>query len=274
MRRSALTLAVCAAVSACALTTQAATSSELDALNKETKRNNDTLEGQRYQKKFLDAIDPAVSAAMEACTTKNMPNTKDGQPGEITFIVAADGRVKRVLYSENIPLAVCVASKLRSVSKLPPPPHDSYVVGVLAAKHDQPQEAKGPPDKPRRLRGQDQVAAMDKAIAPSVAKAKATYPAAKTRFLAGLPAGYKFSVRVSLSDRDGTREDSFVDVERISGGNITGTINSELGVVREYKQGQRITFPESKIDNWVIVRPDGTEEGNYVGKFLDHYKPQ
>jgi len=40
------------------------------------------------------------------------------------------------------------------------------------------------------------------------------------------------------------------------------------------KSGQRITIPESKIDNWVIVRPDGTEEGNYVGKFLDHYKPQ
>ncbi len=51
------------------------------------------------------------------------------------------------------------------------------------------------------------------------------------------------------------------------------SIQSSLDIVENYKTGQRITFPETDIDNWVIVRPDGTEEGNYVGKFLDTYKP-
>jgi len=253
---------------------QAADSSEFTALSKQATRNNDTREGRRYQDQFfLNAIDPALRAAMNSCP-KSTPNTIDGHPGEIVFVVAADGRVKKLLYSADVPLAECVAAKLRAVSKLPPPPHDSWAVAVLVAQHDNEQKSKGPPDKPRRLTDSDQRAAYDKAIAPYVAKARATYPDAKKRFLAGLPSGCKFSVRVSLFDRDGKREDSFVDVEHVSGGNITGLINSELGVIREYKKGQRITFPESKIDNWVIVRPDGTEEGNYVGKFLDHYKPQ
>jgi hypothetical protein len=47
-----------------------------------------------------------------------------------------------------------------------------------------------------------------------------------------------------------------------------------VDLLHSYKEGQRITISEDKIDNWVIVRPDGTEEGNYVGKFLDHYKPE
>ena len=28
------------------------------------------------------------------------------------------------------------------------------------------------------------------------------------------------------------------------------------------------------INNWVIVRSDGTGEGNFVGKFLDGYNPK
>lgn len=90
-----------------------------------------------------------------------------------------------------------------------------------------------------------------------------------------LPPGHRFSVRVPLIDRDsGQREDTFVGVEKIERGQITGTIGNELLAVKNYKTGQRITFPESRIDNWLILRPDGTEEGNFVGKFLDHYKPR
>jgi len=63
-------------------------------------------------------------------------------------------------------------------------------------------------------------------------------------------------------------------VESIRNGKITGTINSHVDVLSSYKTDQRITFPESDITNWLILRPDGVEEGNYVGKFLDHYKPQ
>lgn len=256
------------------LSIAASNSTEFEKLSKQATRNAETSEGYHYQNKtFLDAIDPALRAALDACTKS--PDTVDGHPGEILFVVASDGRVMKMMFSPDVPLAKCVAAKLRSVSKLPRPPHDSYAVAIGVAKHDQPKEAKGPPDRPQRLQGTDQQAAYDKAIAPYVAKARASYPSAKKRFLDGLPQGYRFSVRVRLRDKDGSRfEDSFVRVEKISNDRITGLIENELRTVKQFKTGQRITIPESKIDNWVIVRPDGTEEGNYVGKFLDHYKPQ
>lgn len=220
----------------------------------------------------MNAIDPALRAALNACL-KSSPNTIDGHPGEIVFVVAADGRVKKLVYSADVPLADCVAAKLRAVSKLPPPPRDSWAVGVGVAKHDQPQESKGPPDTPFQMRNQQQRNAYDNAIAPYIAKSRATYPEAKRRFLAGLAPGYRFSVRTRLTDPDGTIEDSFLRVEKIENGKVTGVLGA-VDLVHSFKEGQRITIPESKIDNWVIVRPDGTEEGNYVGKFLDHYKPQ
>jgi hypothetical protein len=249
-----------------------ATSREFETLSKQATRNAKTNEGFHYQNKiFLDAIDPALREAMNACTKS--PNTVDGHPGEIIFVVASDGRVMKMMFSPDVPLAKCVATNLRTVSKLPPPPHDSFAVSIGVAKHDQPQEAKGPPDTPRKMSTLQQRNAYDKAIARYIAKSRATYPAVKKRFLAGLPPGYRFSIRTRLTDPDGAIEDSFLRVEKIENGKITGVLGA-VDFIHSYKEGQRIAIPESKIDNWVIVRPDGTEEGNYVGKFLDHYKPQ
>jgi hypothetical protein len=142
-------------------------------------------------------------------------------------------------------------------------------VGV--ANHSQAQK-NAPVDTPRKLTS-EQMVDYNKSIAPYIAKARATYPAAKARFLAGLPPGYSFSVRVRLFDPNGQREDSFITVKKISGREITGVLGT-VDMLHSYKTGQMITVKESDIDNWVIVRPDGGEEGNYVGKFLDHYKPR
>ena len=122
----------------------------------------------------------------------------------------------------------------------------------------------------------EQLLAFRRAVAPYVAKARATYPAAKKRFLAGLPPGHKFAVMARLQFVDHAKKeiqqaDIFVDVRSIKNGKIFGRINSPMPIPG-YKQGDSISFPESEIINWVIVRPDGSEEGNAVGKFLDHYK--
>jgi hypothetical protein len=67
--------------------------------------------------------------------------------------------------------------------------------------------------------------------------------------------------------------DVFVDVRAIKNGRIYGRINSPMPIAG-YKRGDLISFSESEILDWVIARPDGSEEGNAVGKFLDHYKPK
>jgi uncharacterized protein YegJ (DUF2314 family) len=255
----------------CSLAAVIAATSDLESLSQKAAQNYSTKEGQRYLETFQQAILPVFGKALGTCSS-SMPDTKE--PASIVFVVGADGTVKRLLYSTDIPFGVCIGSKLRAIKAVPKPPRDGWAVALGAANHHHEEQAKGPPDKPVGMASQEKLAAYDRAIAPYVAKARATYPDAKKRFLAGLPPGYRFSVRVPLSDPDGKREDSFIAVEKISGGKITGTISSQLTLVSHYRSGQRITVPESKIDNWVIVRPDGTEEGNPVGKFLDHYKPQ
>lgn len=262
LRRSVAALLVSCAVAAAS----AAQAGEFENLSKESTRNYATKAGRQYSEKFENAIAPALGKAMGACL--NRPDTVE--PAEIIFIVSADGRVKRILASPKIAYGQCVAATIKLPATVPKPPRDSWPVGLGLANHAHAEKArvKGPPDVPIVVTQRD-AAAHEKMVAPYVAKARATYPAAKERFLAGLPPGHRFSVRVPLFDRDGKREDSFIMVETIKGGNITGVINSRLELVTSYKTGQRITFPESKIDNWLILRPDGTEEGNAVGKFLD-----
>jgi hypothetical protein len=132
---------------------------------------------------------------------------------------------------------------------------------------------------PNVVRMEDEkLLAYRRAVAPYVAKARATYPAAKKRFLAGLPPGHTFAVMVRLqaidhANKEVQQADVFVDVHAIKNRKIYGRINSPMPI-SAYKRGQLISFPESEIINWLIQRPDGSEEGNAVGKFVDHYKPK
>jgi hypothetical protein len=138
-------------------------------------------------------------------------------------------------------------------------------------------QTNAPPDKPKWVRGSKQAEAFDRAIAPYVAHARATYPAAKKRFLAGLRPNFYFSVWIPLDENDkktgeDRREYVFVVVDKISGGKVYGRINNKLLALKRHHRGERIQFPEARVLNWVIVRPDGSEEGNYVGNFLDRWK--
>jgi hypothetical protein len=119
--------------------------------------------------------------------------------------------------------------------------------------------------------------ARERAILPYIEKARATYPAAKKRFLAGLPPGHSFAVMIRLRHIDKAKKeltvnDVFVRVDAIKNGKIYGRLDPVF--IAGYKEGESISFPESEIINWAIQRPDGSEEGNYVGKFMDHYKPK
>jgi len=248
---------------------------EFERLADQGAKNFKTQEGRQYEAQFEKVFLPRFGAALGEC--KNEPDTKE--PAMVVFVIAANGQVKQLLHSPNIPFGDCVAAKLQTITMLPRPPRDNWIVSFGAANHHHEEIArkelarKAPPDKPVQLSSQSQLAAYDKAIAPHIAKARATYPSAKKRFLSGLPLSHLFLVRTRLTDSRGVVEDCLVEVESIKEGKITGKIN-RVDLLDNYKAGQRITFSESKIDNWLILRPDGTEEGNYVGKFLDHYKPQ
>ncbi len=88
----------------------------------------------------------------------------------------------------------------------------------------------------------------------------------------GLPPGHGFFAVTSLRDGAGAEEQVFVAVTGIRNGRISGRIASDNLRVSGYKKGDAHSFPESDLIDWVITRPDGTEEGNVVGKFLDEWQ--
>jgi hypothetical protein len=130
-----------------------------------------------------------------------------------------------------------------------------------------------PADQPARAITTDQAPRFDAAIAPYTEQARKTYPYAKARYLAGLPSGQTFFVTTRLTDRQGHFEGVFIRVTKIADGKITGRIASEKLAVMGYQAGDDYTFPEVELVDWTISKPDGSEEGNVVGKFLDTYRP-
>ena len=129
-----------------------------------------------------------------------------------------------------------------------------------------------PPDQARPIT-QEQNAEIERAVAPYIKAARETYPAARARFLAGLPQGQTLYVVTRLSDPDGRWEQVFIRVQTIEGDSITGIISSHLQLVRSFTAGRSHSFRDADLVDWVITKPDGSEEGNVVGKFLDTYKP-
>lgn len=129
-----------------------------------------------------------------------------------------------------------------------------------------------PKDQPGEARGNKEAEEYAAAIAPYVAKARATYPDAKRRYLAGLPARHQFFAVTQLKDNAGTTEQVFVAVMGITGDRISGRIASDILGVKGFKSGDPHSFPETGLVDWLITRPDGTEEGNVVGKFLDEWQ--
>ena len=123
----------------------------------------------------------------------------------------------------------------------------------------------GPADTPREWGSE-----FEKLRQPYVEEAKKTYPAAKSRFLAGLPSGYRFFVTVDFQ-QDNIHENAFLQVRKISGGRISATVATKLSRIKNPRYGEQITLSESRALDWTITSADGKEEGNYIGKFLDEY---
>lgn len=132
--------------------------------------------------------------------------------------------------------------------------------------------ANAPEDKPYFW---SDLSEMDRVIAPYVAQARASYPEAKARYVAGLPPGQSFFVTVTLRDARGKVERVFLFVDRIAADRVYGRIWNHIDLVEGFTYRQAHSVPEMEVLDWTITRPDGTEEGNIVGKFVDalHEQP-
>ena len=128
--------------------------------------------------------------------------------------------------------------------------------------------ANAPRDNPLHLCTEEDWSKLQEILRPYIEAARATYPDAKKRFLAGLPERHTFFVTVDL--REGPRRERvFLAVDTIKDGVISGRIWSPLNVVKSWQMGQSYSVSEVEIVDWLITQPDGSEEGNVVGKFMD-----
>ena len=130
-----------------------------------------------------------------------------------------------------------------------------------------------PPDKPVRAASDADVERIEAAIAPYIAQARETYPAARDRFLLGLPPRHGFLVTARLTDEAGRRETVFLAVDSLARDSVYGRIWNQVNVVRGYRLRDSHAIAETELLDWLITRPDGSEEGNFVGNFLDTYRP-
>jgi hypothetical protein len=147
------------------------------------------------------------------------------------------------------------------------------LVALPAAAAAQTLSPNAPPDRPVALSPKTEEE-FNRMIQPHVDSARATWPAARERFLRGLDPRLAFFAVTRLHDAQGREEQVFVAVDRIERGHIYGRIASQIGMVSGYRYGQPYDFPEFELVDWVISHPDGSEEGNFVGKFLDTLQRQ
>ena len=129
-----------------------------------------------------------------------------------------------------------------------------------------------PKDKPVHAENSEEQK-IEAAIKPYIEMARKTYPEAKERFLKGLPPKHTFFITTRLYDSDKRFEQVFIAVKEIKDGKVKGLIWTDVHLVPGYQKGDPYTFAEAELIDWMISKPDGTEEGNFVGKFLDTYQP-
>jgi hypothetical protein len=153
------------------------------------------------------------------------------------------------------------------------PQHTSAVLAGLTALTAliRPVASQEPTPPPDRSFHTDSAASacLDRAIQSRVANATRTFPQVRQRFAKGLPPGHHLSVTTRVQDRMGHFEQVFVAVDSLSRDTVFGRIASDIGFVEGFRSGQAHAVTLRDVLDWTIVRPDGTEEGNFVGKYLD-----
>ncbi|HJV47805.1 MAG TPA: DUF2314 domain-containing protein [Geothrix sp.] len=109
------------------------------------------------------------------------------------------------------------------------------------------------------------------AIKALVAQARATWPSVKSRFAKGLPPRHVLFLSAQLTDTQNHKETVFIEVQKIESGNVLGVLASELASVTGFRPGQKLSIPEIELLDWTISKPDGSEEGNLIGKYLESH---
>ncbi|OGX86194.1 hypothetical protein BEN47_01145 [Hymenobacter lapidarius] len=106
-------------------------------------------------------------------------------------------------------------------------------------------------------------------LADPLREALRTLPAAKKRFLAGLPQGDQLLLSVRVQATDTSFRQASARVLGWRGGSIQALLLPSLTGATGLAEPLPVSFPETAVVDWTMLRASGREEGNYVGRHLD-----
>jgi uncharacterized protein YegJ (DUF2314 family) len=110
------------------------------------------------------------------------------------------------------------------------------------------------------------VSGDDAEMNAAIAKARETLPQFWAVFEKPSRSETDFSLKVRITDENGTEHFWVSDLERLDG-KLFGTINNDPNTVESVKLGQRIEIPHADISDWLYLR-DGKMVGNHTLKPL------
>ncbi|RPD49534.1 hypothetical protein DNI29_01670 [Hymenobacter sediminis] len=99
-------------------------------------------------------------------------------------------------------------------------------------------------------------------------EARRTLPQARQRYQGGLPTGASFYLTARVLNEAATPEPVVLAVDSWQGNHISGRI-MRPGPNGFPTPGATVNLDESAVLDWIVLRPNGAEEGNFLGKFLD-----
>ena len=74
-----------------------------------------------------------------------------------------------------------------------------------------------------------------------------------------------------LRNKERLWEQVYMKVNHWDKDSIKATLSSEMNVVKGYPYGSIFIFTEDKVIDWLIMYPDGREEGNYIIKYINKF---
>ncbi|MFC6225534.1 hypothetical protein ACFP2F_19970 [Hymenobacter artigasi] len=108
------------------------------------------------------------------------------------------------------------------------------------------------------------------ALADPVREALRTLPQAKKKFLAGLPIGDQFLLSVRVIATDTSFRQASVRVLGWHGNTVQALLLPDTTAsATTMAEPTPVTFPETAVVDWTLLRASGREEGNYVGRYTD-----
>ena len=118
--------------------------------------------------------------------------------------------------------------------------------------------------EPASAAGRRALAATNEELAGPMREAQRDLKQVRKRFQKGLPAGQQCLVTVRLVEGD--------TVFRRVAARVLGWDDGRVQALVPTGQGDEmlpLSFPEAAVIDWTILRKDGREEGNYIGRYLD-----